>query len=299
MKSLALSMLAIASIAAMSSCSSENDPVDEVIAGNQEKVEIKLSAGVVKAETKAPVDTWSDTEVAFANKVGDGAYTTTTPWNATIATDGSVAFESPHYYEADGKTTSLIGYYPRGTHSNGTVEYILTGDEDIMVSQELSGTKSSTINKNDTEFQFGHLLSQLKLIVKAGDNFETGVKVTKITLKGTKKNATLTLGTTSSLKFEGDAADMDVYTGNADIASSTDPIKTIMVEPEVADMRLDITTDAGTTYSDIPITIADASDNKTAVNTAYDITLTFNKKAIEATASITAWKTGTGSADVF
>jgi len=298
MKSLALSMLAIASMAAMSSCSSENDPVDEVIAGNQEKVEIKLSAGVVKAETKAAVDTWSDTEVAFANKVGDGAYTTT-PWNATIATDGSVNFVETHYYEADGKTTYLIGYYPRGTQSNGTVTYTLTGEDDIMVSQELSGTKSSTINKDDAKFQFGHLLSQLKLIVKAGENFDTGVKVTKITLKGTKKNATLTLGTTSSLKFEGDAADMDVYTGNADIASSTEPIKTIMVEPGVADMRLDITTDAGTTYSDIPITIADASDNKTAVNTAYDITLTFNKKAIEATASITAWKTGTGSADVF
>ena len=55
MKSLALSMLAIASIAAMSSCSSENDPVDEVIAGNQEKVEIKLSAGTIGVETKAPI----------------------------------------------------------------------------------------------------------------------------------------------------------------------------------------------------------------------------------------------------
>lgn len=305
MKSLVLSMLAIASISVLSSCSSESDVIDEVIGGNQDKVEIKLNAGVLAVETKSPIDAWSGEEVSFAYKEGDKAYTeSTSPWFATIATGGKVSFVNAsgtpesHYYNADGSTVSLIGYYPRGTYSNGEVTFALTGEEDIMVSDELSGTKNTPIDNNNTQFQFSHKLSQLKLILKAGENFESGVSVTKITLKGTKKSAKLSLISPSKLTFDGTAEDMEVFTGNETISNSTTPIKTIMVEPEVKDMKLDIVA-GGTTYENIPIKITDAADNATAVNTAYDITLTFTKKEIAATASISAWQPGSGSADVF
>ena len=42
MKNLVVSMLAIASISVLSSCSNESDVIDEVTGGNQDKVEIKL-----------------------------------------------------------------------------------------------------------------------------------------------------------------------------------------------------------------------------------------------------------------
>lgn len=304
MKNLLLGMLAMA---AMVSCSSENDPIDDVAGGKQDKVEIKLNAGVVGVETKSPVVSWSNTEVSFANKTGGtGSYATTTPWFAKIADGGSVSFVNAegatesHYYEADGSTTSLIGYYPRGTYNNGIVIYSLTGEEDIMVSQELSGDKNTPMTNTETKFKFEHLLSQLKFIVKSGENFGTGVKVTKIVLNGTNTSATLTLtGASPALTFGSDAAPLTIYdkAEGADIASSTAAVATKMVQPGVSGMTLDITA-GGTEYTGIPITIAN-SNNAPDASTAYDITLTFSKKEVAAEAEIGEWKTGTGSADVF
>lgn len=97
MKSLVLSMLAIASMAAMSSCSSENDPVDEVInAGNQEKVEIKIAAGVLKAETKAPVDDSTPTTVSILRKDGNGAWDATNPISVAISGTTDNIFQVIH-----------------------------------------------------------------------------------------------------------------------------------------------------------------------------------------------------------
>lgn len=70
MKNLVLSMLAIASISVLSSCSNESDVIDEVTGGNQDKVEIKVAAGVLKAETKAPVDGTDPVEVSILRKDG-------------------------------------------------------------------------------------------------------------------------------------------------------------------------------------------------------------------------------------
>lgn len=302
MKNLVLGMLAMA---AMVSCSSENDPIDDVTGGKQDKVEIKLNAGVVGVETKAPVVSWSNTEVGFANKTGDAGSYATSPWLATIASDGTVSFVNSegvaesHYYEADGSTTSLIGYFPRGTNNNGVVTYALTGEEDIMVSQELSGTKNSQIS-TETKFKFEHLLSQLKFIVKSGDNFGEGVSVTKIVLNGTKTSATLNLtGDSHALTFNGEAAALNVYndaTGKT-IANSTEAFVTKMVQPGITGMTLDITA-GGTEYKDIPISIENEAKAPDA-STAYDITLTFSKKEVAAEAEIGKWETGTGSADVF
>ena len=52
MKNLVVSMLAIASISVLSSCSNESDVIDEVTGGNQDKVEIKVAAGVLKPKPK-------------------------------------------------------------------------------------------------------------------------------------------------------------------------------------------------------------------------------------------------------
>lgn len=81
MKNLVVSMLAIASISVLSSCSNESDVIDEVTGGNQDKVEIKLSAGVIL--TKTPIENGTD---------GNANYpTTTVPLQIVAAPDAPLA----------------------------------------------------------------------------------------------------------------------------------------------------------------------------------------------------------------
>ena len=125
MKNLVVSMLAIASISVLSSCSNESDVIDEVTGGNQDKVEIKLSAGVIL--TKTPIENGTD---------GNANYPTTTVplqivaapdaplavWTdvATVAstpqlsTDGKIDFTNATklYYNANASNKShLIAYW--------------------------------------------------------------------------------------------------------------------------------------------------------------------------------------------
>lgn len=310
MKNLVLSMLAMASISVLSSCSSENDVIDEVTGGDQDKVEIKIAAGVLKVDTKAPMENWNGEYAFFANGAETGVYSTT-PWKAQIASGGAVTFVNAsnqtekHYYDPDeSKNTYLIGYYPEGTYSNGSITYTIpdNGDSDIMISQELSGNKKNPINANSQNFTFKHLLSQLKFIVTAGDGFEDNVKLTKVVLKGTKKSATLNLATnkvseTPELTFTGENGDITAFDkaeGETILKDNTSALVNVMVQPGVT-MTLDITTDK-TTYSDIPVNITGGGN--AAASTAYNITLTFSNKEVAANAEISPWKTGSGSVDV-
>ena len=67
MKALVFNMLTIAAtFAAMTACTSESDPVDE-INPKDAKVEIKLNAGVVDVQTKAGPTNESNKEQCFSN----------------------------------------------------------------------------------------------------------------------------------------------------------------------------------------------------------------------------------------
>lgn len=317
MKSLVLSMLAIASISVLSSCSSESDPIDEVIGGNKDKVEIKLNAGVLKAETKAPIEAWGDDGkfVQFAKGTSTGSYTDN--WFAKITgTAGTVQFKNAtgeaatdesHYYESDGSKTYLRGFYPQATNSSGVVTFTITdkADTDIMVSDEKSGDKTTGFE----EFTFSHLLTQIKFNLKSGAGFPENYVLKTLTLKGTKKTATLTLSS-GKLTFTGsddDKIDIKVLeTGTTSIsAAGTDLNNTVMVQPE-ATMTLDITAGPSgddsnnRTYTGIEFTTkgegGQTEDAK--AGTAYAVTLTFSDKAVEATAKIAAWNTGTGEGTV-
>lgn len=172
MKSLALSMLAIASMAAMSSCSSENDPVDEVIAGNQEKVEIKLSAGVVEVGTKAIIE--GTTPTFNANVIRFDATTTPTEQNwksvqteiTANVTSGVVGFGVTQYYTA-ANNAYFIGYSTAGATalSSGVIPYTIDGSQDIICTTVTdAGSNSTPITPT---LEFGHKLALIKITVKA------------------------------------------------------------------------------------------------------------------------------------
>lgn len=305
MKSLALSMLAIASIAAMSSCSSENDPVDEVIAGNQEKVEIKLSAGVVGIQqTKAPITTKdSFTPSIVGWDAADQPTTTTVPlWittpDAAIAGDAdkaTITLSNPQYYNPDNtKHTYIRGYFPVGSPADGKITFDNTnGDQDVMMTEVIdAGTKDAT---KATELTFSHKLSQLNIAIQKDVSLPAGVTLTSITLK----NANIPTGfdiVTGTITYTTSDLSIDGITAGTSIDTKATVGKAVMVEPfSDTKITLDVVTSQGT-FEGIPVTLSAADENG---GTSYEVTLTFKQKEISTTASVKDWTPGTGTGDVF
>lgn len=298
MKNLLFGMLAMA---AMVSCSSENDPIDDVTGGKQDKVEIKLNAGVVGVETKAAVTAWDNTKVNFAKK---GSTTFDEDWYATIGSDKKISFTESnfttpqaHYYNNDGSNTTLVGYYPTEnitrTANEVSFEIPANADMDIMSTASQNGNKK--VGEQFGEFTFNHLLTQLTFEVLSDAGY-TGGSITSIILKGTNRKAKLDLTNPSALTFESLAAgnDITVYNGTITPNGTAQSAGEAVMVQAGADMTLTIVA-GSTTYENISI-VTTETDNKTKAGTSYKITLTFSGKTVSAEAGLTAWDTtGTGS----
>ena len=292
MKNLIISMLAVA---AMVSCTSENDPIDEINPTGNNKVEIKLTAGVIGVETRAALLAWDNSQVKYAVK--QNAESSYEDWYSTITgttvtfTGNDFSTGATHYYNSDNSNTTLVGYYPAsGTlaTNNITFEIPADGQDDIMASAIMQGNKAT----NFGNIEFKHLLAKLSFKIKKGDGFTTAGNVTKIVLKGTKRSATLSLADPTSLTFASLAAgdDINVYEDNtgAVLGNDVSDVRTVMVQPG-ATMKIDVTV-GGQTFSDIPVTIAGDAQK----GSGYNVTLTFSGSTISTQASIAEWNNVAG-----
>lgn len=304
MKNLVLSMLAIASITAMNSCSSESDPIDEAInAGNQEKVEIKLNAGVVGIETKAPITSSSTFTPSIVGwNVATQPSTTTAPkWTTTptAAISGSasaakIELTDKQYYEGDATLHSFIrGYHPAGTSADGSVTFTnTTGEEDVMMTEIVdAGTRT---NNTTAALVFSHKLSQLNFKVAKDATLPAGVTLTSIAIK----NAELPTGfdiVTGEIAYAA-AADLTVPgISSQEINTEASAGNAVMIKPlSSTEIKLDIVTSQGE-FKDVPVTVEAADSNG---GTSYTITLTFKQKEVATTASVTDWTQKTGSGEV-
>ena len=330
MKSLVLSMLAIASMAAMSSCSNENDPVDEVInAGNQEKVEIKLSAGIVTATKSAGVI--KETEGALANDLKvrffrpvdaeSPTWTTGDELYAVIAAASghSISFKES---EADDATDKKIYYsntenmksYLAGCYlddavikadddlKDGKIAFTITGKQDIMATIGKTGSKSSIFEN----FKFEHLLSQINVnligTTNSGSNFG---KITKVEITEVPTQLELTLSGSDPAITPTATGNIEIYNGEMDIpTTSTSVGEAVMIWSKTSEnnviggekdhpLKVKITTSTGEYIVPIIITGGlQASQN-------HSITLTFSEK-ISASASFGEWTNNTniGTGDI-
>ena len=303
MKTLVLSMISIAAtIAAMTACTSESDPINEIPNPKDAKVEIKLNAGVLGVETKAAITTSSTFVATIAGWEGNAAPSATTQptWNTTTEafsggeTNAEVKLTTPQYYNPNGEKTFIIGYYPAGTLKEGKVTFINTkGDVDVMMTSiKDAGTRTSS---STTAITFSHKLSQLKMNIKKDNSLNENVTLTSITVK----NAEIPTGfdiATGEITYA-TATDININNiNNAAINSNLDSAgDAIMIRPiSTKQITLDIVTDQGS-FNDIPVTL-NAED--TNGGTSYNIELTFKKKAVDVTATVTDWTPGTGTGDV-
>lgn len=311
MKTLVLSMISIAAtVAAMTACTSEGDPIDNI--DNGQPVEIKASAGIGEIITKTTgviTDGTAVDDIEFIITEGESAPTdwstaTLTETNATIAADKKLSFTTPQYYNSKASIKSfLVGYHPKaagsGSRNKNIVSYTITGQEDIMCTEVKSGNK--TDNKDtDLNIKFEHQLAQYSFQILAGDKqaVDTWGKIKSIELIGQQTTAELTLNT-NTLTFTGGATNT-ITVGTTETGfDPTNPTTTavqfgdpIMVQPGQKDMKVKVVTTNNPDGIEVPLTVASVA------STSYIVTLTFKATEIGATATIGEWLTGTGSGDV-
>lgn len=301
MKTLVLSMISIAAtVAAMTACTSESDGIDDLT--KDAPVEIKLNAGINNISVKS---VQTPTENNFtANIIAattSGAYTSsiwtgTDPGKITVV-NNEINFGTTQAYPSNGNIIYMKAYAPfKQMDESGKVTFDITGDEDIMISEEVSGSKTDNSSKT---LKFSHLLTQLKfnLVASSAAAKTAWGKITGIQVKAIKK-LELTPSTNNGLN----AATGEVASGistinfteaelSTDAANPTDG-GYVMVLPKTEKYEVIIFSD---NISDEGTTITLTSPSTTEASTSYNITLTFNASNVDVAAEVGIWKDGTGS----
>lgn len=287
-------ILSILAIAAMTSCTkTSEDDVDP-----NAPVEIKLGGSITALSKAAVIDNTFTAQVASSETTGN--YTTSL-WSGTDAgkinvNNGSVTFIQTEYYPNDGGTVYMKGFAPQATINAGQVAYTISGKEDIMVTSEISGSRTDNTGK---ELTFNHLLTQLKfkLVAEDADAITYWGSITSITVKDVEKDLVLNLNTGElTAATTPNKGDLEVSEDFASKALTTTAVENgyIMVLPSTTAYVLNIKTTENTGGVDVTI-----SPVVTVKGTAHEITLTFKRSEIASSAKTTPWTTGDpGSGEV-
>lgn len=324
MKTLVLSMISIAAtVAAMTACTSESDPIDEIVNPKDAKVEIKLNAGISSVSSKAAIN--SDTEgnptndipnVFFYKQEVEG---TTPDWttaplvstiNASIKQSGEINFgENTQYYPVNGYHVHFIGYYTGQSTAatvgeNNSIPITITGAEDVLYGSTFdAGTRSSiTENKSIT---FVHKLTQIKFTLQKDAKVTDGVTITSMKIikasgNDLKNTFNMSLSDGKLSNWAGSISNGVTLTGlpiNALEESASSPTAGVMLEPEITSVTVEV---SSTSFPEgkLTATIEGVSSGKFSAGTAYTIALTVKGQSVSGNASIEQWTEETGSGNL-
>lgn len=298
MKTLVLSMISIAAtVAAMTACTSESDPVNEV-ANN---AEIKITASVLKAEvqSKAAVTGNALTGVQILRKDAKAAEELSAKWGTTpievdiVDASTNIFTDKKQYYKPTGENAYFIGFYPAGSVSaEGVVTFTsITGKEDVLLSNKIdAGARGAAIES--PSLTFNHKLALVKFTFVKGTGYPDGDAVTELKVNGAELPATMKLDD-GTMTYTTDKATNGIVAftgGNYSISSSGTSIgddDILMIEPG-KDITLDITTNKGT-FKVTKVKINNSESEKTVAGKQYNISITFNAAEANANATITGW----------
>lgn len=302
MKTLVLSMISIAAtVAAMTACTSEGDPIDNI--DNGQPVEIQLNAGIV-ATTKAvvPSTLTEDLKVMFirANDAATADWTTASLLSAEISkSDNKITFwnadrseKSKQYYNTDeAKKSWLAGYYIDELSNTSTdknkVKFTITGNEDILATTGLSGTKKVAFKA----FVFDHMLSQVEITLKGDAAAQANYgEVSKVELTRLATDLELTLSESNPvITSSTENGTIEIFNNTSTGANITAEGNTLTKIPMIyktgttLDLNVYLKSDPDVAIP-VTATIADGLES----GKKHAITLNFKEK-ITATASITPW----------
>lgn len=280
-------------------------------------VPIRLYTGI---QTRAAVDVFDSTPVSIA--VGTSAGDYTEHWTGT-ATEGDILLDPERYYPTDGSALFIRSYHPAAPHVNGEVRYELTGQEDLMLTDERSGSLSRRFDATETPLIHKHLLTQLsfRLRVKGAPD---GYSVHAVKLNGLASVAKVSLSDGEVVPV-GETSSVIIYSsddGNG--IPVVDGVVTlpgfVLVQPK-ASLTLDMTLApegdpaSGQDFKDLPVSFGGEGNESGG---AYDIEISleipvdpeepddpdtpeepkepdpFEEYQVKITATVTPWKPGNG-----
>lgn len=156
-----------------------------------EPVPIRLYTGI---RTRALVSAFGDTSVGIAYGSRTGAYEGA--WDG-VATENEIRLTPERYYPADGSALFLRGYYPPAPlAADGSLTYRLTGEEDLMLTGEQSGSLSAPFGPAEEQsLMYRHLLTQLSFALTIEAESTEGLRIRELHLNGLAGEVSLSLAT--------------------------------------------------------------------------------------------------------
>lgn len=221
MKTLVLSMISIAAtVAAMTACTSESDPINE-INPQDGKTPIEFSSSIIGVQTKAmnsdATKFDADDEIGITMYKGDVEPTDTklgTPFKSNVsfvvgsdqsklsekATEKTMFWDrtTKHYFYAYYPTTPNANYTYTAASGNSAEKIMVTVPEDgnttdLLMGKITTGLTFDGTAVNNANIQFSHKLSKINFIFKKDKSFQGTGKLSKITLNIENSSVTVDL----------------------------------------------------------------------------------------------------------
>lgn len=305
----------ISIIALLASCTIIDTETDSAMSPSGPK-EIRLSAEVQRTmaqsraaigenepfyatilgwETTSDVTTYSDASPSWSTDTKESIIASPTKGSAVV-------FKNEQYYLTDGGKTFMKAFSPIGKvtgqlYTFGKIE--ADGSTDVLVSNEIFGTKSSAA----PSLAFSHALTQLTFYIQKGESIPEGDMddVRVIQLNGIQlpvgfdlTSKTLTVSETQNLYA------LNATTGNGVPIPKDKAVRaggSVMIAPITGDAELSLT--VVTNHGELNVSkVTSTTGNEFRAGISYDITLTFMRKEISSSATVTNWIKGEGGATV-
>ena len=244
-----------------------------------------FSATILGWETTSDATTYSDASPSWSTDTKESIIASPTKGSAVV-------FKNEQYYLTDGGKTFMKAFY-----TFGKIE--ADGSTDVLVSNEIFGTKSSAA----PSLAFSHALTQLTFYIQKGESIpeDDMDDVRVIQLNGIQlpvgfdlKSRTLTVSETQNLYA------LNATAGNGVPIPKDKAVRageSVMIAPITGDAELSLT--VVTNHGELNVSkVTSTTGNEFRAGISYDITLTFMRKEISSSATVTNWIKGEGGATV-
>lgn len=273
-----------------------------------EPVPVRLYTGI---RTRAAVDEFNSTPVGIACGSSSGLYTSI--WDG-VATGAEIILTPARYYPEDGSPLFLRSYHPPvQPAADGTLVYTLTGDEDLLLSDEQSGSLDAPFTAQGSNvLMHSHLLTKLNFSIHIEGDLISSLCVRSLHLNGLARQVTLNLQT-GTLAGDDETIPVTVYSaaeGDRGLPIMNGSLSLpgyVLVQPDsefTLDMVLSVDDDPAhdLVYHNLAITFEGGSG---VGGIAYTVKVEIpspelpDPVPVQVTASVVSWQEGdSGSGDI-
>lgn len=232
--------------------------------------------------------------LAFAAGKSSGTYNEI--WKARTTGSEAVPLQ-PRYYPEDGSRLYLRGYYPLAEPGSNGVIYRLDGSQNVLISDEQSGSLTDMFWQESKRFTFRHLLAQLNIRVRVSDGYPADARLMRIQIGGSHSDVLLDLNKGTLLGM-GEPAVLTVWESDdvgillSQVYPDT-PVVTAVLEatvPLTFYATVVLPDGSNLTYEALPVRFGE-TEGVARAGTSYTLSVTLDaeKEKISLTTTVTGW----------